>query len=60
VGFLGAFTTYSTLAVDVDVLLRDGYALVAVAYAVASVVVGFAASTVGIWTAAAHHRGSAR
>jgi CrcB protein len=60
VGFLGAFTTYSTLAVDVDVLLRDGHASVAVVYALASVVVGFAASTFGIWAAAAHHRGSAR
>ena len=60
VGFLGGFTTYSTLAVDVDLLLRGGYALVAVAYAVTSVVLGFAASTVGIWAAAAHHRGSAR
>jgi CrcB protein len=59
-GFLGAFTTYSTLAVDVDVLLRGGHASVAVVYALASVVVGFAASTFGIWAAAAHHRGSAR
>jgi ascorbate-specific PTS system EIIC-type component UlaA len=33
---------------------------VAFGYAVASVVVGFVASTVGIWAAAAHHRGSVR
>jgi CrcB protein len=60
VGLLGGFTTYSTLAGDIDLLLRDGYASVAVGYAVASVVVGFVASTVGIWVAAAHHRGAVR
>ena len=52
-GFLGAFTTYSTLAVDTDLLLRDGYASVAVGYAVGTVVVGFLATTLGIWVAAA-------
>ena len=56
-GFLGAFTTYSTLAVDTDLLLRDGYASVAVGYAVGTVVVGFLATTLGIWVAAAHRRG---
>jgi CrcB protein len=50
-GFLGAFTTYSALAVETDGLLRDGYASVAVGYAVATVVVGFVASTLGIWVA---------
>ena len=56
-GFLGAFTTYSTLAVDTDLLLRDGYASVAVGYAAGTVVMGFLASVFGIWAAAAHHRG---
>jgi CrcB protein len=56
-GFLGAFTTYSTLAVETDLLLREGYASVAVAYSAGSVVVGFFASMLGIWAAAAHHRG---
>ena len=60
VGLLGGFTTYSTLASEVDLLLRGGYASVAVGYAVASIVVGFVACTVGIWAAAAHHRGSIR
>ena len=60
VGLLGGFTTYSTLAAEVDLLLRDGHASVAFGYAVASAVVGFVASTVGIWAAAAHHRGSVR
>lgn len=60
VGLLGGFTTYSTLAGEVNLLVRDGYASVATGYAVASVVLGFLASTVGIWAAATHHRGSAR
>jgi CrcB protein len=59
-GFLGGFTTYSALAVEVDGLLRDGSAAVAVAYAVGTVVVGFVASTVGVWAAAVHHRGGLR
>jgi fluoride exporter len=50
-GFLGAFTTYSALAVETDALVRDGYASVAVGYAVGTVVVGFLASTLGIWAA---------
>jgi CrcB protein len=50
-GFLGAFTTYSALAVEVDLLVRDGYAWVALAYALATVVLGFFASTAGIWVA---------
>jgi CrcB protein len=53
-GFLGAFTTYSTLAVDTDLLLRDGYASVAVGYAAGTVVIGFLASVFGIWAATAH------
>ena len=59
-GFLGAFTTYSTLAVDTDLLVRDGYASVAVAYAVGTVVVGFLATWSGIWAATAHDRGVSR
>ena len=59
-GFLGALTTYSTLAVDTDLLRRDGYASVAVAYAVGTVVVGFVASTLGIWASAGRHRGVTR
>ncbi|HEU4331372.1 MAG TPA: CrcB family protein [Lapillicoccus sp.] len=55
-GFLGAFTTYSTLAVETSLLVRDGSAPVALGYAAGSVVVGFLASMFGIWVAAAHHR----
>ena len=59
-GFLGAFTTYSTLAVDTDLLLRDGYAPVAVLYAVGTVVVGFLATSFGIWAATVQRRGTSR
>ena len=55
-GFLGAFTTYSALAVEVVSLARLGHATVALGYAVGSVVLGFLVSMVGMWVAAAHHR----
>jgi CrcB protein len=57
-GFLGAYTTYSTFAVEADLLARRGHLGVAVAYAVASVAVGLAAVVAGEWlvTAAARRR----
>ncbi|MEA3056916.1 MAG: fluoride exporter [Actinomycetota bacterium] len=39
-GFLGAFTTFSTFAVDVDVLGKDGHVALAATYVVASIVFG--------------------
>jgi CrcB protein len=50
-GFLGAYTTYSTFAVETDVLVKDGHAAVAVAYALTSMVVGFLAVWAGICAA---------
>ena len=47
-GALGAFTTYSTLAVEVDGLLRTGAGVVGALYAVASVAIGPAAALLGI------------
>jgi CrcB protein len=47
-GFLGAYTTYSTFAVETVVLAKDGHLVVAGAYAVASLLVGFAAVWVGM------------
>jgi len=50
-GFLGAYTTYSTFAVETDLLIKDGHAAVAVLYAAASLLGGFAAVWAGIWAA---------
>ncbi|MGC0364735.1 CrcB protein [Rhodococcus sp. 27YEA15] len=47
-GVLGSFTTYSTLAVDVDLLIRSHHLGSAALYAVATVVVGLIATTAGI------------
>lgn len=51
-GFCGAFTTYSALAVDLDLLLRGGQPGTAVAYAAVTVLVGFLLCCVGIWLGA--------
>lgn len=50
-GFLGAYTTYSTYAVETDLLWKDGHAAIALAYALASALVGFLAVWAGIWLA---------
>ena len=47
-GFLGAFTTYSALAVETVLLSRDGRPWLAAAYAAASLVVGVVAAAAGI------------
>lgn len=57
-GFCGGFTTYSALAVDTDGLLRAGLVGHALAYALGTVVLGLAASALGI--ALARQRSSAR
>ncbi len=47
-GFLGAYTTYSTFAVETDLLIKDGHAGTGLAYAGASLVAGLAAVWAGI------------
>jgi fluoride exporter len=62
-GFLGAYTTYSTFAVETDLLFKDGHTAVALAYAAASVLAGLAAVWAGIWAARMlplPHRGGPR
>jgi len=49
-GLLGGFTTYSTFSVEVVQLFRSGVWLVAVGYALVSVVGGVLAAFGAIWT----------
>jgi fluoride exporter len=48
IGVLGAFTTFSTFAVESDVLVKDGHVGTAIAYDVLSLVVGIGAAYAGI------------
>jgi CrcB protein len=50
-GFLGAYTTYSTFAVETDLLLKDGHAAIGLAYGLGSLLAGFVAVWAGIWLA---------
>lgn len=52
-GFLGAFTTYSTLALDANLLLSADRIADAVAFMLLSVVGGLATGAAGVWVAAA-------
>jgi CrcB protein len=54
-GFMGAFTTYSTLALETNTLLGAGRVTDALLYVAVSVVAGAAATVAGIWLAAGHH-----
>lgn len=54
-GFMGAFTTYSTLALETNTLLGAGRVLDAVGYLAATLLGGAVASVAGIWAAAGHH-----
>ncbi len=48
VGFLGAWTTMSTFALEADVLVKDGHVLVATAYLITTLFAGMAAAALGI------------
>ena len=52
VGFVGAYTTFSTYMFESDALMRDGAVWKATANLVGSVVVGLLAVRLGIWLAA--------
>ena len=55
-GFLGSFTTYSSLAVETDLLVHAHRPGLAAVYGVSSVVVGLLLALGGIAAAAGHHR----
>jgi CrcB protein len=57
-GFCGGLTTYSTLAVETDLLIRGHRDALAIEYAIASVVAGVALAAIGIAVAARAHRRS--
>lgn len=55
-GLLGGFTTYSALATDTAALLGGGTPGIAVLYSLATVLIGAAATWVGIASSSAQHR----
>ncbi|MFC5502215.1 fluoride efflux transporter FluC [Lysinimonas soli] len=55
-GFLGGYTTYSTLAVGTAQAITGGQAAIGILYALLSVIAGAAAAFAGIAVAAAGHR----
>ena len=48
-GFCGAFTTFSTVQLELLEMLRRGDVAMALAYALASIACGFAALMVAVW-----------
>jgi fluoride exporter len=48
IGFLGAFTTFSTMAVDTVTLIKDGHAAVGIGYLLLSVAAGVASCVLGV------------
>lgn len=47
-GFLGSFTTFSTFVVEIDLLVDNGHLDLAAAYVTSSLVVGLAATALGM------------
>lgn len=58
-GFLGGFTTYSTLALDATTYLDTGHWDIGIAYGLGSIISGVLAAAVGLWIAmSARRRGA--
>ncbi|MDH3493341.1 MAG: fluoride efflux transporter CrcB [Acidobacteriota bacterium] len=49
VGFLGAFTTFSTYELEIWTLVKEGHYTISLLYLVSSVVVGFIGLVGGVW-----------
>jgi CrcB protein len=54
-GFCGAFTTYSTLAVQAQLLVRNNHTAIGLGYALVTVIGGLLATMAGITIAAEDH-----
>jgi CrcB protein len=48
IGFLGAFTTYSSMAVETVTLVKDGFAMLGIGYLLVSVAAGLVAVYFGV------------
>lgn len=59
-GFCGAFTTYSALAVDADLLVRGGHPGLAVGYGLGTVLAGLGTSLLGVAVASRRSRSHER
>jgi CrcB protein len=59
-GFIGGFTTYSSLAVETDLLIRAGHGVLAMSYVVTSVACGIFMCALGIKSASLHFRRTRR
>ncbi len=58
-GFMGAFTTYSTLAVEATLLVDADRVAAALLYLAATLIVGALATTAGIWAGTRHFHATA-
>ena len=57
-GFIGAFTTFSTMCKEISILLFQGFYITALSYAIISILLGLGLSYIGYKTAYSmiHHR----
>ena len=59
-GFMGAFTTYSTFAIETDLLVKRSHPATAILYAALTVVGGLLAAALGIWLGTGLHAWTGR